>query len=148
MDLKDAIAKLDPANDAHWTDEGLPRLDALSSLAGRKVTRGEIDSTVNRHELLATLDAAPPLDFEANVAEQNLDAEHREAEDEVSEIENYLAKANVELDRRRKVRDDLMDKIIKRDEAKPGHAFEPFAQYLENEQRKRDERAASLNKVL
>lgn len=32
--ITDALSKLDPANDNHWTQDGLPRLDTIKILAG------------------------------------------------------------------------------------------------------------------
>lgn len=39
--IADAAAKLDKDTDAHWTKAGLPDCNALSELAGVKVTRAE-----------------------------------------------------------------------------------------------------------
>lgn len=41
-DIKAALAKLDPANDEHWTTDGLPRLDAIEALVGAAVARKDI----------------------------------------------------------------------------------------------------------
>lgn len=41
-DIKAALAKLDPANDEHWTTDGLPRLDAIEALVGSAVARKDI----------------------------------------------------------------------------------------------------------
>lgn len=37
-----ALEQLDTTNDEHWTQDGLPRLDVLKSLAGETVTRADI----------------------------------------------------------------------------------------------------------
>jgi Asp-tRNA(Asn)/Glu-tRNA(Gln) amidotransferase C subunit len=37
-----ALAKLDPATDLHWTEDGLPALDMVSKLAKATVTREEL----------------------------------------------------------------------------------------------------------
>jgi hypothetical protein len=45
LNLKDAMLKLDPSNDKHWTDDGLPRLETLSVLIGDPtLTREKINS--------------------------------------------------------------------------------------------------------
>ena len=41
MTIKEALQKLDPKNDEHWTQDGMPKLDVLSEIAGVKVTRKE-----------------------------------------------------------------------------------------------------------
>lgn len=43
--IKDVLAKLDPANDAHWTNDGLPRLDVISKALGRDVTREQLNES-------------------------------------------------------------------------------------------------------
>lgn len=41
-----ALEQLDPANDEHWTSDGLPRVDVVANLSGHKqVQRSEITST-------------------------------------------------------------------------------------------------------
>lgn len=42
MDIKDALLLLDTLDDNLWTSEGAPKIDAVSDLVGRKVTRQEI----------------------------------------------------------------------------------------------------------
>jgi hypothetical protein len=43
MTITEALHKLDPANDSHWTTDGLPVLDVVSKLVGKTVTRDELD---------------------------------------------------------------------------------------------------------
>lgn len=43
-DIASAIALLDAKNDDHWTNAGLPAVDAVSDLLGEKVTRAEIEA--------------------------------------------------------------------------------------------------------
>ena len=43
-DITAAIDLLDPANDEHSTNAGLPAVDAVSALVGRTVTRAEINA--------------------------------------------------------------------------------------------------------
>ena len=66
-----ALAKLDPANDAQWTKDGLPKLDIMSELTGDpKLTRKAVtnasptftrENTVVLHPTLPTGDAMPVL---------------------------------------------------------------------------------------
>ncbi len=42
MELTEALAKLDPKNDEHWTQDGSPRVDVVSTFMGRDVKRIEI----------------------------------------------------------------------------------------------------------
>lgn len=52
MDIRAALQQLDPSNDEHWTQDGLPRTDVMQKLTGRKnLTRQEItaaDETFSR----------------------------------------------------------------------------------------------------
>lgn len=52
--ITDALSKLDPANDNHWTQDGLPRLDTIKILAG--------DPSLTREAVTA---AAPDFNREA-----------------------------------------------------------------------------------
>lgn len=40
--IKEALTKLDPSDDSHWTTEGLPRLDVVEGLAGGSISRKAI----------------------------------------------------------------------------------------------------------
>lgn len=42
MDIRAILEKLDPGNDDHWTNAGLPAVGAVSELAGENVTRQQI----------------------------------------------------------------------------------------------------------
>jgi len=42
--IRDALAKLDTANEGHWTSEGMPRLDVMKDLVGQAVSRADITS--------------------------------------------------------------------------------------------------------
>jgi len=42
MDIKEALGQLDTLEDANWTADGAPAVDAVSALMGTKVTRAEI----------------------------------------------------------------------------------------------------------
>lgn len=55
--IEEALAKLDPTNDNHWTADGLPRIDTVKMLAGDQgLTRDSITAvspTFNREQALA-----------------------------------------------------------------------------------------------
>jgi hypothetical protein len=42
MELLEALATLDPAHAGHWTADGLPRVDVVSGMVGRALTRAQI----------------------------------------------------------------------------------------------------------
>ncbi len=43
MNLAQAIAKLDPEDEDHWTADGLPRMDVLVEFTGdRSITRAQV----------------------------------------------------------------------------------------------------------
>jgi len=42
VDIAAALDLLDPANDDHWTNAGLPAVDAVSDITGANVTRAQI----------------------------------------------------------------------------------------------------------
>lgn len=41
-DIASALSMLDPDNDDHWTNAGLPAVEAVSELVGESVTRAQI----------------------------------------------------------------------------------------------------------
>ncbi len=41
--LAEAVGQLDPEVDAHWTSNNLPSIDFLTTLTGKKPTRGEVE---------------------------------------------------------------------------------------------------------
>lgn len=41
-----AVMQLDANNAEHWTDDGLPRLDAVEQLYGKPLTRAQVDAAV------------------------------------------------------------------------------------------------------
>lgn len=43
MELMAALKALDPAIDAHWTEDGQPDLNALKEMVGKRVTRKAVD---------------------------------------------------------------------------------------------------------
>lgn len=43
LTLEDALKRLDPADDAHWTKGGLPDLNVLKELTGQVVKRQDVD---------------------------------------------------------------------------------------------------------
>lgn len=42
MNIKEALQKLEPANNEHWTADGLPLLDAVQNICGQAVTRAQV----------------------------------------------------------------------------------------------------------
>lgn len=42
--IRDALAKLDPANDEHWTKDGLPAMEAVNALLPAPITRERLST--------------------------------------------------------------------------------------------------------
>ncbi len=42
LQIKDALARLDAANDEHWTADGMPRMDVMEELVGTSITRKDV----------------------------------------------------------------------------------------------------------
>lgn len=49
LSLADAIAKLDPEDDEHWTSNNLPALDILAALTAGKVARKDVEESAPGH---------------------------------------------------------------------------------------------------
>jgi hypothetical protein len=124
--IQAALAKLDPANPDHWTNDGAPRMGAVEELVGTKsVTRADVAKAApnfsRENPVLPgqTAPAAPPEAEEApGLAAAALAAEIQdssladpegsdqeapaaeptfEADDELSELERQVADADVAL---------------------------------------------------
>ena len=59
--LVEVLKQLDPANDDHWTALGLPDVKAVETLAGKPVSRKEIDEAAKGFNREAAKKAADPL---------------------------------------------------------------------------------------
>lgn len=60
--ILEALKKLDPKNDEHWTTEGLPRLDVLKDLTGSQVTRDALNTAAKGFSRTNTvLEQAPAV---------------------------------------------------------------------------------------
>ena len=42
MNVEEALARLDPANDEHWTADGMPKVETVSALMGQAASRRQI----------------------------------------------------------------------------------------------------------
>jgi len=71
MDLRQALDQLDPANDEHWTADGLPRMDALVAILGdATITRAAVTAAapgLNRTTAAGQADLALGMETEAEV---------------------------------------------------------------------------------
>jgi|GEM_PF-6358505 len=113
----EALARLDTANDEHWTTEGLPRLDVMKEIVGGSVSRSDVTEAVkgftrnNPESLNPVEEVQPPveapeaddLDLPSEVEASEVDAANEDlltGEVEVSEvdaIEAELVAARVAL---------------------------------------------------
>jgi hypothetical protein len=56
--VKEAIDSLNHENDEHWTETGLPKLEAVGDLAGEKVTRQQAETAAPNYNRAAAKAAA------------------------------------------------------------------------------------------
>ena len=89
MTIAQALAQLDPANDLHWTADGLPRMDAVAELVGdasitrKMVTDAAPELTRASAAAGASVDVETGDDADADADESDADAnEDGEVEDE------------------------------------------------------------------
>lgn len=78
MNLDQALAHLDPANDEHWTADGLPRMDVVAEISGNAGLKRK-DVTNAAPEL--TRSTAPELVYEDAVEEDDDEPEQYPAEE-------------------------------------------------------------------
>lgn len=106
MDIKEAIAELDPKNDAHWTEDGLPLVDEVQKIAGDfDITREQITEAspdVTRASALADVEPDEDEDGTEEQAESEtpLDplAEAKERLAEVTKVCGELRSARERID--------------------------------------------------
>ncbi|HET6417632.1 MAG TPA: hypothetical protein VFG22_15145 [Polyangiales bacterium] len=79
MNLLQALESLDPLNSEQWTMQGLPRIEAVSEIMGREVTRMDITNTAPRLVRENARPKAQPatVDTEGNVIGESADAPER-----------------------------------------------------------------------
>jgi len=109
--ITEALLKLDPTNDNHWTTDGLPRIDTVKMLAAdqtltREMITAEVPDFSRQTALLASTQAAntPPVEPGAQMPEDDK-AEELEA-NVVKDYKNLIQAAQ----------EDLQSAIIARDE--------------------------------
>jgi hypothetical protein len=56
--IAEALKKLDPANDDHWTSNNLPALDEIGELLGQDVTRAQVNEVAQGYTRAAARAAA------------------------------------------------------------------------------------------
>lgn len=84
----DGLLKLDPENDNHWTDEGLPKITALKFSVGSNLTRDDVN------EVAPNFTRSNPVFEEVQNEELSADVpQEKQNEQEYEEGEEVLASA-------------------------------------------------------
>ena len=103
--ILEALGKLDPANENHWTADGLPRIETVRMLAG--------DQGITREQITAE---APDFSRSSAVIAPAL-TETPEAEDqpqaEVVDYSEAIEKAKYEVDRLTEIRNEVTEALAK-----------------------------------
>lgn len=103
--ILEALGKLDPTNENHWTADGLPRIETVRMLAGDQgITREQITAEAPdfSRETAALLPAETP-----SVEEQP------QATDEVVDYSEAIEKAKAEVDRLTEIRNEVTAALAK-----------------------------------
>jgi hypothetical protein len=106
MDIKEALSQLDTLDDNLWTQDGSPKIEAVSDLVGNKVTRAEI------------LEAAPKFsrenpDTSASDDETKPNDETKQDEAEVASDEDFSLLDDLEASKPMSPA-DLAEKVLKK----------------------------------
>lgn len=144
--VREALTKLDVADSNHWTNEGLPALDAVKAmLDGRKVTRSEVT------------EAAPMFNRDNPNFEEPKPAKPKEEvddtptpEEELQSIKNQLDEVDAQVESLRKRRLELQaehDRLNTALSAPKMTAAENIARYLQNSFEQRMARASGLQRA-
>lgn len=94
MEIKEALDHLDSLDDAHWTQEGLPAVEAVKAVLGREVTRAEItdaDPGFRRHaDPFEGMSPAEKAEAELQTAFDDLAAVILEKQRQFSQLKEQL----------------------------------------------------------
>lgn len=109
MNIQEALASLDKADDGHWTTDGLPRIDVVSKRVGTSLKRGDITNAAPDFTRASVIDPptdeAPPIPAAVEQMKAEADAlledtksdEEREAEMEAAADAEVAAQKAADL---------------------------------------------------
>lgn len=146
--LLEALGKLDPTNDNHWTAEGLPRLETVRMLAGDQTVSREAITQVapefNRATAAANSAGTEQPEQNAPVAtsedEREMETELAELDSHIAKIQQYLEQGRQELEKALNRRDALVNALHKPED--PTHAIVTIQAYLQSQTKLRENEAA------
>jgi hypothetical protein len=159
MKLTEAIAQLDHAQDAHWTEDGMPSVEAVAAIYGKEVTREQITKAAPdlvrkakepsaEEQRLADEQAA--LDAAGNDDEPEVELpQGEEARAIVNEHDNELSRLDAQMDELRKKRDEVQksrDKILTETDAGQNTPHAQLVQdYFASQDKARMEQVEHMN---
>jgi hypothetical protein len=89
MNIEQAVARLDPANDDHFTIDGLPRVDVISEILGTSVTRQQITDALPQFVRASEVDASPAsVPVPVDVPSDKTDTPPSEAKPDEGEVDD------------------------------------------------------------
>lgn len=166
MDIKEALGKLDPANDQHWTADGLPLLDAVKMIASNPgINREAVTAAApgfNRAVASAVPPTGPAAGAQAPSAAQRDPAlgtgangahsapQAPNVEEQIKALQKKLDEARGEIELKKadysKIEKDLDALLIlqARTESTPQKTQHAIQGYLEAQKQEREARAARL----
>jgi hypothetical protein len=166
MEIKDALAHLDPLDDDQWTTEGLPKVDAVEKILGKSVSRADItnadpsfnresagsvpDDSVSTDEPAETPDAEETEKEEPQVEMDPIDRKEAELQAEIEDLSllasqkikelDILKKQVTELSHLQNVKNNMLTRLRR---ARPNRAdHTAIGAYLARAAKTREERAA------
>lgn len=145
--LAAALESLNPENNDHWTGDGSPKLESLSSILGEKVSRAMVTEEFplfNRDFAAESKVEAPATEIETPATENDEDAlfdavdeaenNLMEARGRVDEAAEYLSNAQSKYEEALKARDDAYPPLTN---------SENIRSYLDQQQEQRIARYAN-----
>lgn len=150
LEIRDALAKLDPKNNDHWTEQGAPRLDALE--LATKPARAEVTAAAplfSRTNLVLpeAAPAVPPVEEKPVVDEDaaneaqlaQLRDEIQLAQIDVDDAQKNIADAQTRFHDAQRRHDEL---VVKLEKSRPAHDNMIAIQaVLKRQTQEREERA-------
>lgn len=165
MDIKEALGKLDPKNDQHWTADGLPLLEVVKQFAGNPgINREAVTAAApgfNRTVAGAVPPTGPAVGVQAAPASQRDPATDpvpapqtaAQAEEQIKALQKKLDEARGEIELKKtaykKIEQEL-DKLIltqANSESSAKKTQTAIQGYLAGQAKEREARAARLTLV-
>jgi hypothetical protein len=152
MKLSEAISQLDHTQDGHWTEDGMPSVEAVAAIFGKEVDREQITKAapnlVRKAKEPSAEEPPAPADEEPPAPADEEPMELGQARALVIEHDDELGSIDDQMEALRKKRDEVQksrDKIVTETDAGQNTPHHQLVQdYFASQDKNRMEQAANI----